>query len=140
MSVEIMKQMGITLAMAAQKEELTDQEALQVKNLQKHWKAGEAVEIGDRKQYRDKLYKCRQAHITQEDWAPDVTPSLWEVIDEKHAGTKEDPIPYSTGMQIYNGKYYTEGDMLYLCNRDSGQVLYNALAELVGLYVEVVEG
>ena len=140
MNTEIMKQMGIILTMEAQKRDLTDQEALQVKNLQKYWRPGEEVEVGYRRQYKDKLYKCRQAHTPQEDLTPDVYQAGWEVIDEEHAGTKEDPIPYSTGMQLYNGKYYTESDVLYLCNRDSGQALYNALAELVGLYVEVVEG
>ena len=117
-----------------------DQEALKVKALAKRWKVGEAVKVGDRRLYNDVLYKCRQAHTTQADWTPDVTPALWEVIDETHAGTADDPIPYSTGMQLYNGKYYTEDGILYLCNRDTGQAVYNPLADLVGLYVEVVEG
>ena len=117
-----------------------DQEALKVKALAKRWKVGEAVKVGDRRLYNDLLYKCRQAHTTQADWTPDVTPALWEVIDETHAGTADDPIPYSSGMQLYNGKYYTEDGILYLCNRDTGQAVYNTLADLVGLYVEVVEG
>lgn len=139
-NVEMMRQIGTVIALAMQKLELTDQEALQVKNLHKEWKVGESVEEGDRRQYDDLLYKCRQAHTTQADWTPDKTPALWEVIDEEHAGTQEDPIPYSTGMQLYNGKYYTEDGKLYLCNRDTGQAVYNKLAELVGLYVEAVEG
>lgn len=139
-NVEMMRQIGTGIALAMQKSELTDQEALQVKNLHKEWKVGESVEVGDRRQYGDLLYKCRQAHTTQADWTPDKTPALWEVIDEEHAGTQEDPIPYSTGMQLYNGKYYTEDGKLYLCNRDTGQAVYNKLAELVGLYVEAVEG
>ena len=139
-NVEMMRQIGTGIALAMQKSELTDQEALQVKNLHKEWKVGESVEEGDRRQYDDLLYKCRQAHTTQADWTADKTPALWEVIDEEHAGTQEDPIPYSTGMQLYNGKYYTEDGKLYLCNRDTGQAVYNKLAELVGLYVEAVEG
>ena len=117
-----------------------DQEALKVKELAKRWKVGEAVKAGDRRLYNDLLYKCRQSHTTQADWTPDVTPALWEVIDETHAGTADDPIPYSTGMQLYNGKYYTENGILYLCNRDTGQAVYNTLADLVGIYVEIVEG
>ena len=117
-----------------------DQKALKVKELAKRWKVGEAVKAGDRRLYNDLLYKCRQAHTTQADWTPDVTPALWEVIDETHAGTADDPIPYSTGMQLYNGKYYTENGILYLCNRDTGQAVYNTLADLVGIYVEIVEG
>lgn len=137
---ELMRQIGVSVAMAAQKTELSDQEALEVKGLQKEWKAGEKVETGDRRQYKDKLYKCRQSHTTQADWTPDVYQAGWELIDEEHAGTQEDPIPYSAGMQLYNGKYYTEDEKLYLCNRDTGQAVYNKLSELVGLYVEAVEG
>lgn len=139
-NLELMRQIGASVALAAQKTELTDQEALKTKDLQKPWKVGESVEAGDRRGYGDLLYKCRQAHTTQADWTPDKTPAMWEVIDEEHAGTKEDPIPYNTGMQLYNGKYYTEGNILYLCNRDTGQAVYNTLAELTGIYVEVVEG
>lgn len=139
-STELFKQFGIAVAMYVQKADLTDQEALLVKGLQKMWKPGEAVVVGDRRQYNDLLYKCRQAHTTQADWTPDVYQAGWEVIDETHAGTADDPIPYSTGMQLYNGKYYTENGALYLCNRDSGQAVYNTLADLVGIYVEIVEG
>lgn len=138
-NLDLMRQAGIALAMLAQKTTLTDAEALAVKNLQKEWKSGEKVEVGDRRQYKDLLYKCRQAHTTQADWTPDVYQAGWEVIDEEHAGTQEDPIPYTSGMQIYNGKYYTEDGILYLCNRDSGQAIYNRLAELVGVYVQITE-
>lgn len=137
-NLELMRQAGIALAMSAQKTTLTDDEALAVKNLQKEWKSGEKVEVGDRRQYKDLLYKCRQAHTTQADWTPDKYQAGWEVIDENHTGTREDPIPYTSGMQIYNGKYYTEDGILYLCNRDSGQAIYNRLANLVGIYVQVV--
>lgn len=139
-NLELMRQIGASVALAAQKTELTDQEALKTKDLQKPWKEGESVEVGDRRQYNGLLYKCRQAHTTQEDWTPDVYQAGWEVIDEEHAGTQEDPIPYSTGMQLYNGKYYTEDGKLYLCNRDTGQAIYQNLADLVDIYVEVVEG
>lgn len=138
-NVEMMRQIGTGIALAMQKSELTDQEALQVKNLHKEWKVGESVEVGDRRQYGDLLYKCRQAHTTQADWTPDVYQAGWEVIDEEHAGTQDDPIPYSTGMQLYDGKYYTDDGKLYLCNRDTGQAVYNKLSELVGLYVTTVE-
>ena len=117
-----------------------DQEALKVKTLAKRWRVGEAVKVGDRKLYNDLLYKCRQAHTTQADWTPDVYQAGWEVIDETRAGTADDPIPYSSGMQLEEGKYYTENGILYLCNRDTGQAVYNTLADLVGIYVEIVEG
>ena len=33
--------------------------------------------VGDRVRYDSTLYKCVQAHTSQDDWMPDVTPSLW---------------------------------------------------------------
>lgn len=137
-NLELLKQVGAGVALASQKATLTDAEALAVKNLQKEWKSGEKVEVGDRRQYKDLLYKCRQAHTTQDNWTPDKYQAGWKVIDEEHAGTQEDPIPYSSGMELFNGKYYTEDDVIYLCNRDSGQAIYNNLADLVGIYVQVV--
>ena len=58
-------------------------------------------------------------------------------IDETHDGTKYDPIPYDGNMALEAGKHYTQGGVIYLCNRSTGQTVYNALSELVGLYVEV---
>ena len=43
-------------------------------------------------------------------------------------------------MELFNGKYYTDKDVLYLCIRDSGMGLSFDLADLVsGGFVEVVE-
>lgn len=88
-----------------------------------------------------KLYKLRTEHTSQDNWAPGSTgtESLWVEICEQHDGTKYDPIPYSGNMALENGKYYTQDDVLYLCNRDTGNPVYNALSELMGIYVEVVE-
>lgn len=38
-------------------------------------------------------------------------------------------------MEIFNGKYYTQGGVKYLCTRDSGTALTHDLSALVGLYV-----
>ena len=35
-------------------------------------------------------------------------------------------------------KSNTQDGVTYLCNRNTGQPVYNALADLVGLYVETV--
>lgn len=47
-------------------------------------------------------------------------------------------IPYSGNMALENGKYYSQSGKTYLCNRDTGNPVYNALAELVGIYVTEV--
>ena len=44
------------------------------------WAVGLAVEVGQRYQYGDRLYKVVQAHTTQADWTPDITPALWVIV------------------------------------------------------------
>lgn len=43
-----------------------------------YWRPKESVKVGDRRYYIDKWYTCIQAHTTQSDWTPDITPALWE--------------------------------------------------------------
>ena len=102
------------------------------------WAKDTAYTVGYKVQYLGKLYKVVQAHTSQETWTPDITASLYTRIDEVHDGTKYDPIPYEGNMALENGKYYIEGGVTYLCNRDTGNPVYNKLSELVGIYVEVV--
>ena len=87
------------------------------------------------------LYKTIQPELTiQAHYPPgEGTESLYTRIDEIHDGTQYDPIPYSGNMALENGKYYIEDGVIYLCNRDTGIAVYNKLAELVGIYVEVTE-
>lgn len=102
------------------------------------YKMNDIVSYGTSADGSTQLYRVITAHTSQADWTPDVAVSLFVKIDKTHAGTLEDPIPYSTGMEIFKDKYYTENGILYLCIRDSGQALYNNLADLVGNYVQVV--
>ena len=103
------------------------------------WAAGMAYAAGDRLVYNGDLYKVLQAHTSQDNWLPGAgTESLYARIDEQHVGTKYDPIPYSGNMALEAGKYYSQGGKTYLCNRDTGNPVYNALADLVGLYVTEV--
>ena len=46
---------------------------------------------------------------------------------------------YESGnMELEAGKYYIQSGKTYLCNRDTGNPVYHALADLVGLYVTEV--
>lgn len=117
---------------------LDDTTAVTVKNLFPAYEVGKAYAAGDKFIYGGELYRVLTAHTSQENWAPGVgTESLYVRIDEQHDGTKYDPIPYNGNMALESGKYYTQGGVTYLCNRDTGNPVYNALSELVGLYVEV---
>lgn len=103
------------------------------------WTAGTAYAAGDRLVYNGDLYKVLQSHTSQGTWPPGAgTESLYTRIDEQHDGTKYDPIPYSGNMALEAGKYYIQSGKTYLCNRDTGNPVYHALAELVGLYVTEV--
>lgn len=122
---------------------LTSQQAATVTYLFKPWTAidenGNAVHyaIGDRRRYNEVVYECRQEHDALAHQTPDIIPALWLRLDVEHAGTMEDPIPYAPGMEIFNGKYYVENDVIYLCNRDSGTALYNNLIDLINIYVVI---
>ena len=116
-----------------------DDTAVRMTAFYPEWEKDTAYTIGYKAQYHGKLYKVIQAHTSQETWTPDITASLYTRIDEVHDGTKYDPIPYEGNMALYNGKYYIEGGVTYLCNRDTVNPVYNKLSELVGIYVEVVE-
>ena len=58
--------------------------AITVPELYQKWKSGEAFELNDLgevpfviRRYNDILYRLNLVHTTQDDWAPDLTPSLW---------------------------------------------------------------
>ena len=119
-----------------------DQEALSVQCLYKEWdkQIGKQLNVGEYIQHEGKLYRVLQAHTAQSTWAPgNGTESIFVVIDKEHAGTLEDPIPYDGNMELFNGKYYIQNGVVYLCTRDSGTPLYHDLSSLVGLYVEEVK-
>lgn len=117
-----------------------DNTALRMLEFYPEWSAGQSYQSGYKVQRSGKLWRCIQAHTSQVGWEPSTaTASLWEEICESHAGTKDDPIPYSGNMALENGKYYTQDGVLYLCNRDTGNPVYHPLSALVGLYVTVVE-
>lgn len=118
-----------------------DQTAYLMKDFYPEWETGQSYPVDYKLVYNGELYKVVTAHTSQNTWLPGTgTESLYIRIDEAHDGTKYDPIPYSGNMALTNGLYYTQSGVLYLCNRDTGNPVYNALSELVGLYVEVIDG
>ena len=61
-------------------ESLPDEDALDGVELFPAWTLDRAYEMGQRIRYGDKLYKCVQAHTSQDGWEPDVTPALWTEV------------------------------------------------------------
>lgn len=127
---------------------LSAKDALETKDWFPVWSRdivdGTALEKGFRFQYTadgdedSVLYEVVQAHTAQMQYAPGLsTAALYKAVNVEAEGTKDDPIAYTPPMEIFNGKYYTQGGVLYRCTRDSGQALSHDLAALVGLYVEI---
>ena len=91
---------------------LTDEQALQVPNVFPLWKVGVQYLVGDRILFDGKLYKVLTQHKSQEDWQPDIAPSLfakvlvgndqpleWQQPDSTNAYMKGDKV-------LFNGKVY----------------------------------
>ena len=124
---------------------LSDGEAAKSPELFPRWAYPVSYIVGNRVSDGGKLYKCQQAHTSQEGWKPSATPALWVVIDVTHAGTQDDPIPAARGMEYTYGLYYKdpEDTKLYLCE-PTGEQSGNKITlqylphELAGQYFKAV--
>lgn len=132
-----MNKQELVKALVKMRASAPDEVALMGAALYPEWAAGKSYAAGNRLQYAGKLYKVIQEHTSSEEWTPDKTPALFTQIDETHAGTLDDPIPYSGNMILESGKYYTQDGVIYRCTRDTGTAVFNDLADLVNIYVEV---
>ena len=115
-----------------------DGTALRMKEFYPEWVVGASYEMGFKVRHRGKLWRVRQAHTSLTGWEPENAPALWEQINEVYEGTVDDPIPYGGNMALEQGKYYIQDNVIYLCDRDTVNPVYQPLRELVGLYVKEV--
>lgn len=92
-------------------ETLDDESAAESVELFPIWTTDTDYAVGDRRRYEGLLYKCLQAHTSQEGWTPDDAPSLWakvlipdpEVIPEWEQ--PESTNPYMKGDKVkHNNK------------------------------------
>lgn len=118
--------------------------ALKSKFLFDEWEPSRAYEAGDRFLYNGNLYECISPNPVNPIWTPDVTYSYYKpVAKADEDGTVESPITAVAGMEYEYGKYYSEGDSIYLCTRqgeaDGGKITLHYLpSALVGQYFEEV--
>lgn len=119
--------------------DITDDDALKRPLLVYAWDTyiGRSLTAGQIVSYNDTLYRVRQdiSAVLADQYPSLDTAALFEAIEVEASGTADDPIAYVPPMEIFNGKYYTQGRVLYLCTRDSGTALSHDLSALVGLYV-----
>lgn len=59
---------------------LADEDALQAVELFPQWVTGRAYVVDERLQYKNVLYRVVQAHTSQADWTPDITPAMFVVV------------------------------------------------------------
>ena len=90
---------------------LDDETALAGVELFPMWIIGRAYAVDDRVQYGGILYKCVQAHTTQADWTPDVTPALWVAVSIEEYPEWVQPTgahdAYNVGDKVtYKGNHY----------------------------------
>ena len=106
-------------AFAKTSKDLPDETALQMKVLFPTWEealaAGTALIANTCITKDGVLYRVVQNVTPQAHQAPDMEGMLaiYRPIDETHAGTKEDPIPWRYGMDCLAGQYYTYENKLY---------------------------
>ena len=111
---------------------LGDEDALEAVELFPEWATGTAYTVGQRVRYEDKLYKCVQAHTSQDDWTPPNVPALWTEVakpgeipvwkqptgaqdaynkgDKVHYPTADDPVYESLiDANVYSPEAYPQG-------------------------------
>lgn len=135
---EIIKE--IVLNQYNSRTDIADEEALDNALVIYNWDKyiGKILKAGQVCVHDDKVWRSRQEHTVLEVYPPSIdTASLYEVVELLPTGEKDDPIPYNPPMEIFSGKYYTQNDILYLCNRSSEVAISHNLSDLVGLYVEI---
>ena len=98
---------------------LTDEQAMEVATVFDPWEIGKAYAVGNFVLYGvngvgdPQLYKVAQAHTSQAEWTPDVTPALYTAIGLDDSGYPVWAQPtgahdaYNTGDIVnYNGTLY----------------------------------
>lgn len=88
-----------------------DADGLELVELFPEWTVNKAVIVGERVKYNHILYKCVQAHTTQSDWTPDITPALWVKVSVDEYPEWVQPTgsadAYNKGDKVtFEGKHY----------------------------------
>jgi len=118
--------MTLARSMAAAATGLTDAVALSIPDLLPTWAellaAGEPIQPGVCLMHNGQCYRQVQSGaVTPIESQPpggDGMLAVYRPIDREHAGALSDPIPWVSGMDCKEGKYYRYEDKTYLCKGD----------------------
>lgn len=125
--------------------DIPDEQALEMPDLFKSWDevlaAGEQLEANTILNLDGQLYRVVQPVTPQAHQRPDSEGMLaiYRPIDQTHAGTQEDPIPFVYGMDTEQGKYYSSGGKVYLCNLTMAPCVWPPETEGLWQWTEVTE-
>ena len=94
--------LGLLMRAAVADGKITDAELLRVAPALEGrlWQPGIVVSVGDVYSFGAFLWKCVQAHTTQGDWSPDLTPALWhkvEIVSETETRVWASAVEYAVG-------------------------------------------
>ena len=107
--------LGLLMRTAVADGKITDEELLRVAPALEGrlWQPDIAVTVGDVYSFGAFLWKCAQAHTTQGDWSPDLTPALWhkvEIVSGNETRVWAAAIEYAVGDVVAypdaSGTYY----------------------------------
>ena len=105
--------MSIAFVKMAEKGDIDEVTASEHTDLFLPWSTNTSYQVGDLRNYDGSLYKCLQAHTSQDDWTPDISASLWKNLSMNESGIQEwsQPISaldgYNIGDEVmYNGVHY----------------------------------
>ena len=110
-----MNAVALRIAIDGAADMLTDEQATAVPEIYFPWRwDGIEYAVGDRRTDGGVLYRCLQAHTSQPEWQPSLTPSLWAKVlipdtEEVPEWVQPDSTnAYSMGDKVrHNGKTWT---------------------------------
>ena len=110
------------LAVKQARQVTDDTEALSLQILYKQWdnQIGKTLQVGEYINYDGILYKVLQEHTVQEEWKPDVSPSLFAkvLVDPTGETILEWQQPDSTNPYM-KGDKVTHNGITYVCDIDN---------------------
>ena len=110
------------LAVKQARQVTDDAEALSLQILYKQWddQIGKTLKVGEYINYNKILYKVLQEHTVQEEWKPDVSPSLFAkvLVDPTGETILEWQQPDSTNPYM-KGDKVTHNGITYVCDIDN---------------------
>lgn len=74
---EIEQTNAVSFSTMAENGDIAEDVASNYPDMFKAWESGVSYSVGNLRSYEDALYKCVQAHTSQDGWEPDIAVSLW---------------------------------------------------------------